>query len=47
LTRVRDETRQRRVGCWLAANELDLLNSSGGGFLERLRPAISGDRPVA
>jgi hypothetical protein len=32
--------------CWLATNELDLLDSGGRGFRERLHPLISRDDAV-
>ena len=38
--------RGRWMSCWLATNELDLLDSGGRGFRERLHPLISRDESV-
>ena len=40
------EAGQRRMCCWLPANELDLLDSSNRGFRQRLHPLIYRDGAV-
>lgn len=43
---MRYEAGQRWMSCWLTTDELDLLDSAGRGFCERLHPLISRDDPV-